>query len=43
MQEEEEKAPVELLNVPAGQGVGLVEPLGQYEPSGQRMGIPMEQ
>ena len=38
-----EAAPVLLLNVPAGHSVGLVDESGQYEPVGQRMGVPEEQ
>ena len=38
-----EEAPVEVLKVPAGQGVGLVELREQKDPAGQMMGTPLEQ
>jgi hypothetical protein len=36
-------APVTLLNVPTGQGVGFTEENGQNEPMGQMTGAPDEQ
>ncbi len=43
MQEEMDEAPVVLMKVPAGQGVGVMDENGQNDPTGHSTGAPLEQ